>query len=66
MSKVRRAAIYTAFVTAALAALLYGYITVSVNCYNSMHSDKMTVLRFYDTPQGLCVVFLNEKYYITI
>lgn len=66
MSKVRRAAIYAAFVIAALAALLYGYITVSVNCYNSMHSDKMTVLKFYDTPQGLCVVFLNEKYYVTI
>lgn len=66
MSKTRRAVIYAAFVTAALTALLYGYITVSVNCYNSMHSDKMTVLGFYDTGDGLCVVFLNEKYYITI
>lgn len=66
MNKVRRAAIYIVSSAALLAALLYGYITVSVNCYNSMHSEKMTVLKFYETDNGLCIVFLNEKYYIDI
>lgn len=66
MYKARRAAIYIVSVATLLAALLYGYVTVSVNCYNSMHSEKMTVLKFYETNDGLCVVFLNEKYYIDI
>lgn len=46
------------------AAFLWGFATVYVNCYNSMHAEPMTVCRFYTSEDSINVILFNKDHVI--
>lgn len=58
--RLRRKIIYILAYILLCAAFLWGFVTVYVNCYNSMHAEPMTVCRFYTSEEGINVTLLGR------
>lgn|GEM_PF-3885609 len=41
-----------------LGFFIYGFVTINVNCYNSMHTDKMTVFE----ADGEGITIMNHRF----
>ncbi|MCD7730487.1 MAG: hypothetical protein LUI05_03200 [Oscillospiraceae bacterium] len=56
--------VYIILWTVILSAFAVGFFTVYVNCYNSMHTEPMTVCKFYKTDKSINLTLFNEDYVI--
>lgn len=62
--RLRRKITYIAAYILLIAAFLWGFVTVYVNCYNSMHAEPMTVCRFYVSEESINVILLGREFVI--